>query len=112
MRARSFFYAAAGLFLLVAAYSIGAHRADAQSGGQFVALTTTEYSGTTMGYLAITATGDCYGNIARISCVPGGTPSFDGSPGCSTWGYMGNVLGGSVQVQAKSMSDVKGSYRR
>jgi hypothetical protein len=39
MNAKKFFYICAGLFLLVAAYSVGAHRANAQAGGQFVGIT-------------------------------------------------------------------------
>ena len=40
MRAKSFFYLAAGVFLLVGAYQLGASKADAQAGDMLIAIST------------------------------------------------------------------------
>jgi hypothetical protein len=111
MNAKRFFYVCAGLFLLVAAYSLGAHRADAQSGGQFAGISV--YAGTTT---AITSSGDVYAINAAPSVASGTYCEFGWSPpyfGCvNTWTYLGNVLGGTVPAAGSTWSGVKGGYRK
>jgi hypothetical protein len=112
MNAKRFFYVCAGLFLLVAAYSIGAKKADAQAGGPFVGLVATESNG--VSYLAITASGECYGNVARVDCDgPGSTPYFmDTGRGCVGWTYLGTILNGTVPAAGSTWSGVKNGYRK
>ena len=117
MNAKKFFYVCSGLFLLVAAYSVGARRADAQAGGQFAAFTSTlSYPAGYPVPLAITASGDIYTRpvALQVDCQGGvsWTPAAGG--GCIEpgWVYMGNVLGGSIQVEGKTWSDVKDGYRK
>lgn len=57
MTARSIFYSVAALFLLVATYSLGAHRVDAQVSVQFVGISVDPQNGATT---AITSSGDVY----------------------------------------------------
>ena len=109
---KRFFYVSAGILLLVIAYSIGASRLSAQSGGQFAGITHT-----TDGLVAITSTGDIFAHVGAPamqnyvtceitwpgSCFGGGDPG---------WVYMGNVLGGTVPASGTSWSKVKDSYRK
>jgi hypothetical protein len=95
MRAKRFFYVCAGLLLLVVAYSIGAHRADAQSGSSTIVAVTNGYP-ITNSVFAVAANGAVY-----ISANGGNSP----------WTYSGNIFGGTIQVESKSLSDVKGAYR-
>lgn len=112
MNAKRFFYVSAGILLLVVAYSIGARKADAQQGGQFAGITADHNSRQTV---AITTTGDIYArNASPEGCSSSATtwktctfPADDHG-----WVYMGNVLGGPIAVEDKSMSDVKASYRK
>lgn len=112
MNAKRFFYMSAGILLLVIAYTIGARKADAQSGGQFAGIAVDYNSRQTY---AITTTGSIYAraaipdgcSAASITWRTCSVPEQDGG-----WVYMGNVLGGAIAVEGKSMSDVKASYRK
>jgi hypothetical protein len=108
MNAKRFFYVAAGILLLVIAYSIGAHQADAQSGSsQFVGISVDPQNSATT---AITSSGDIYARGDNPYC-DSQHMQWGGQEGSCGWTYMGNVLGGAIAVQSKSMSDVKGAYR-
>lgn len=92
--ARKFFYVCAGLLMLAAAYHLGAERAQAQTGGTFVAMA----SSTANGYLlTLTATGDVYA-------------STDGTG--NTWHFVRNIVaGGAVSAQPQTWGQLKARYR-
>lgn len=111
MNAKGFFYVSAGILFLVIAYSVGARRVDAQSSGDFAGICVSPDRGT----MAIRSNGDVYARNAVPVCTgPGSFGWFNGTAQeCSAdWTYMGNVLGGPVPVDAKTMTDVKGTYRK
>src|SRR5262245_41669470 len=110
MRAKQFFYVAAGILLLVVAYSIGARRAEAQLGSQFAGITTGG-SGT----MAITTSGDVYARNAIPVCLGPGNYAWWNGPAmeCNNeWIYMGNVLGGTIATTPATISGVKQEYRK
>ena len=96
MMAKRFFYVAAGILFLFVAYSIGPHRADAQSpDSSFVELITDGVH-----LYAMTSNGDVY-----LS------PDVDAG-GLPDWRYWGNIRGGAVNVEGKSWSAIKDGYRK
>lgn len=122
MNAKKFFYVCAGILLLVIAYSVGAHKAGAQSGGQFAGITSIHAHGSGVEVpLAITTTGDLYARSAAPSqaVTPNGgfacgfqgwgSDCFGADPG---WQYMGNVLTGNVAVDQKTWSSVKQGFKK
>lgn len=93
-RAKVFMFVCIGILAISVAYSLGARSVQAQSGGDFQAVTNTVW-GTT---LAITLTGDCYEATA-----PGGS---------ATWHYTGNILSiAPVSASSQSMGKTKQQYR-
>lgn len=93
------FYISATLFLLVATYTLAAHRAQAQAGAQVIGFTTAGNGGT---YIVMTSTGDCF-------LRPVGDGRFVPQPAQ----YVGNFWsGGTVAVQSESWTGVKEKYRK
>jgi len=87
--AKKFFYVCAGILMLVAAYSLGAQRVEAQvGGGDFVALVSAN------GLIAITNNGDVYKSSAGVN-----------------WSYLDNIRGGAVSSDAPALDEVKALYR-
>ena len=101
MTARNFFFVAAGIFLLAAAYGLGASRLEAQGGTTFAGISTL---GTGSSTLAITTSGDVYFINAGVSCQGW----LD--PGCE-WTFIGNVLDQPISTDASSFGKIKGAYR-
>ena len=116
MNAKRFFHIAAGILMLVIAYSFGSSRVRAQSGGEFT------FTGITVNYsnegatVAITSAGDVYARAAYTAAAFGDPCHLMWHELCSApypgWTYMGNVLGGTIQTEGKSWSAVKGAYRK
>lgn len=105
MRARSFFYTTVGLFLLVATIAIVSSRAQSQTPQPGKIVEFMSYCGGNTNcsqYMAITETGDVYGGLVYTG------PTWN-IP--EPWVHAGNIFTGTVQVQGKSMSEVKGTYR-
>jgi hypothetical protein len=106
MRAKRFFYIAAGLFLLMAAYSLGAARVQGQiSTGRFVGITQAQ-SYDSVGNLqfvaiAVAESGDWYYQVS----MPGHWPNVP-------WQRGGNIGGGSVGVDGATWSGSKSAYRK
>ena len=93
--AKRFFYACAGLFLLVAAYSFGARNAGAQ-GGQIIAATHCLNGGGWVLPMAITSTGDVY----------------RADQNGLNWQHVSNVFSGSPTPEIQeSWGQVKARYR-
>lgn len=112
MNAKRFFYVSAGILLLVIAYGVGAHRVEAQGGGDFTGIAVH-----CNGLIAIKGNGDLYFRTAYPAVQEQGGGVSWWSSVCSGfssngWQYAGNVSGGPIAVEGKSMSDVKGSYRK
>jgi hypothetical protein len=115
MRAKQFFYVSAGILLLIVAYSVASHRAEAQGGGSFVGVAVNNDEAAT---IAITANGDIYARnrVPRGTC--GGTIAWGHLAYCtplepdSGWQLMGNVLGGTIATTPATMSGVKQEYRK
>jgi hypothetical protein len=120
MDAKRFFYVCSGILLLVVAYTVGIHRAEAQGSGPFagICIEPNGYRAT----LAITTSGDVYARNAipvvnQATC--NGLLSWE-TNGCNSggleqdagWQFMGNVLGGTIPAEAKSWSGVKQGYRK
>lgn len=110
MRAKSFFYVCAGILMLAVAYQLGATRAQAQLGGDFSGILMKNHDGT----VVITGAGDIYARTAQIidfdqDGVPTWSPINAG--GDTGWHFMGNVLGGTVNAEQSTMTDVKSKYR-
>jgi hypothetical protein len=102
MNAKRFFYVAAGILLLVVAYSIGARQVGAQApDSPFVSITPSPGG---IAVFAITAGGDVYTSALTVNTPPGYAEP-------AGFHYWGNVRGGTVQAQGKSISDVKSAYR-
>lgn len=112
MRAKRFFYVCAGILMLAIAYHFGASRAGAQSPGQFAGIAVNSGYFSTV---AITSTGDMYATANHVIKGPDGQPRWSdgvsGSPTTPTWNYMGSVLGGPIQVEGTSITDVKKKFR-
>jgi|CXWL01.1.fsa_nt_gi hypothetical protein len=109
MNAKSFFYVAAGLFLLTAAYTIGASRAQGQATSSHVVGVTGGFRSPATGFpegsaVAVTDNGDWYY-----------LDGFDGVPrpwSSVTWQRGGNIGLGTVGIGAVPWSGVKDSYRK
>ena len=91
VKARSFFYVCAGLFLLALSYHLGARSAAAQAPGNPVVALGIGVSGFQI--VAATSNGDCYG--------------YDGS----AWIPLPNVFGTPTLVQQSTWGAVKSRYR-
>lgn len=101
MRAKQFFYAAAGILLLVIAYSLGASRVQGQTPmARFVGITSAGSSDTggSTYLVAITENGDWYYQYTNT------TPP-------APWAFGGSIPG-AVPVQQQSWSGVKQEYRK
>jgi hypothetical protein len=92
---RKFFYAAAGLFLLVLAFHLGNTRATAQGAGSFISISAAQpgYGTSTVAW-ALTSDGRVY---------------YAGSPG-SPFELVGTI-GGSTTTIPQSWGQVKERYR-
>lgn len=109
MNAKSFFYGAASLFLLTAAYTLGASRAQGQATSNHVVgvaggirSAATGYEGSTV--VAVVDNGDWYY-----------LDTFSGAPGpwsTVTWQRGGNIGVGTVGTGAMPWSSVKDGYRK
>jgi len=112
MNAKRFFYVAAGILLLLIAYTVGTHQAEAQGGGQFAGISSTLNGG----FVAITSSGDVYMRPAFLGCSDGqATWMASNSHGCTNdpgWLYAGNVLGGTIATTPATMSGVKQNYKK
>ena len=131
--AKRFFYAAAGILLLVIAYSIGARDTRADWDSSFSGRIVGAYRG-----IVWTAGGEAWqcGNPGyyRFTMFDLPVPAsevklFTGGPDVynpmlitksddawylsnTTWVHVGTFLGGTVQVERKSWSSVKDDYRK
>lgn len=108
MKARNFFFAAAGVFLLAASYAVGSSRAQAQAPSQYASI-----DGDTCGTTVLTVNGDIYFRSAKPIPVLNGNGAVEWrAPGCdggnvdSGWRYMGNV-GGTVANQSTTFGQAK-----
>jgi hypothetical protein len=100
-----------GCILLVAFYMLTVSRATAQDSGQFVGIVPVQGNGFTIGFVAITATGNVYGIRAQLACNP--NPNLLPDAGCPAgWGFLGNVVSGTVQIQNTTVSGVKSLYKQ
>jgi hypothetical protein len=140
MNAKRFLYVAAGILLLVVAYSVGAHRADAQASGSLIGVAGSYASG----LVALDSSGQLYYRRAGATtswqplgfCPPGipvvlnyeplsgntfevGMSNgdvyqfwFQGPAGPLTFVFLGSVFGGAVQIDPRSWSEVKEMYRK
>ncbi len=137
MRARSFFYACAGIFLLALAYHLGAVRATAQAGGPYVVgsfdpdsdplvidssgqmwmMGRANSPGVRVGPVSLPKSGTVL--EATCSVVAG---SFDGyvlyADGDAymfdrtQWVFLGNVVGGPTPVTRETWGGMKARYRQ
>src|SRR5262245_37626576 len=98
MKARSFFFVCAGIFLLALAFHLGAMTATAQAPGNPVVAAFQNNSGIGT---AITGNGDVY-----IPVDPG-TPYGVSGP----WHLVGHVFGGPTPASQPSWGQVKAKYR-
>ncbi len=98
MKARAFFYVAAGIFLLALSYHLGARNATAQAGGQVVALESgaSAVVGGGTGIHAVTSAGDFY--------------ELEGAS--LQWVYVNNVFSSSTSTVGDSWGSVKARYRK
>jgi hypothetical protein len=92
---KKLFYISAIMFMLVATYTVAAHRAQAQSGGQVVGITWADYP--VSGMFAVTSDGTVYRYLNN------GTG----------WTFDSRVFGGgTVGVQPETWTGVKEKYRK
>jgi hypothetical protein len=105
MNAKQFFYLSASILLLVIAYGLGASAAQGQAPNPTVAAVINVPGGAEGNAYAwvFTSNGDMYETGLMSS----------GSPRTGDHVYVGNIFSlPTVQVQDKSMSDVKSVYRK
>jgi hypothetical protein len=105
MRAKQLFYVSASILLLIAAYSLGAGKAEGQLPNPIVAASfvLSTASGNPVDVLAFTGSGDVYKTSVTIAGPPTMTPSV----------YLGNIFnGGTVQTQSDTWGGVKQQYKR
>lgn len=103
MKAKSFFYAAAGLFLLAAAYTLGASRVQGQAtSNRVVGITSSAFLGNAgYGLMAITENGDWYYQWT-------GNATWPNTP----WIRGGNIGIGPIAVEPTTWSTTKSTYRK
>jgi hypothetical protein len=107
MSAKRFFYSAAGLFLLTAAYTLGAGRAQGQSPTNRVvgvSNATLDNGGGSPrdGLVVLTENGDWYFRVTMPD------PTWPNAP----WVRGGNIGIGPVGAESVPWSGAKGSYRK
>ncbi len=93
MRAKTFFYACAGIFLLALSYHLGARNAGAQAPGNPVV--SLGIGGGDSG-VAITSSGDVY---------------YTSGLGYSAWTLRGNVFSGATPAKQETWGQLKARYR-
>jgi hypothetical protein len=100
MRAKQFFYVCAGLFLLVAAYSLGASKVESQTTpDQTVAAAYFAPGGSGLA-IVVTTNGDVYYDSQSAGLV-------------DYWHRAGNVFATRpISVEGKTWSGVKEGYRK
>ncbi len=100
---KRFLYVSATLFLLVATYTIAAHRAQAQAGSMVSGVAAGVFYNNTLYVYVMTPNGDCY--VRSTGSQPSG-------PFTGTARYLGNFWDGTVNVQSETWTGVKEKYRK
>ena len=134
MRAKSFFYVAAGLFLLALGYNVGATSARAQTSAVIGAMgcspgSLTPNMSLLMGRVVYRGYGNQFGFqvLPPLPPIPGTSPvvALDASccgfamlengdvwaGGGPSWVYVGNVIGGPTPTASKTWGAVKAEHR-
>ncbi len=97
MRARSFFYVAAGIFLLALSYHLGARSAGAQASGTSVVGFIAGPAGGAYTAAAITANGDVY--ATSISALD------------HFWAWRANIFSTATPTTPQTMGQLRARYR-
>jgi len=98
-KARSFFFVCAGIFLLAAAYHLGAMSARAQSGGPVVEVAALNPGSGNRTPIFVMASGDYYAS----------TSAYNSS---GPFPYRGNILSGPTPATQSTWGQVKSRYRQ